>query len=54
MIPVFVATLEQVRIWDTRALVEYFESMYGIWHYPEQFWGSEHLSAFPSPSPEDI
>ena len=25
--------------------------MYGIWHYPEQFWGGEHLSAFPIPIP---
>ena len=51
MILVFVATLEQVRIGIRGALAEYFESMYGIWHYPEQFWGSEHLSAFPIPIP---
>ena len=37
MILVFVATLEQVRIGIRGALAEYFESMYGIWYYPEQF-----------------
>jgi len=32
-------------------LAEYFESMYGIWHYPEQFWGGEFLNAIPIPIP---
>ena len=30
---------------------EYFESMYGIWHYPEQFWGGEYLNFLPIPIP---
>ena len=51
MILVFVATLEQVRIGIRGALAEYFESMYGIWHYPEQFWGGDFLNAIPIPIP---
>ena len=51
MILIFVATLEQVRIGIRGALAEYFESMFGIWHYPEQFWGGEFLHAFPLPVP---
>ena len=51
MILVFVATLEQVRIGIRGALAEYFESMYGIWYYPEQFWGGEYLNAIPLPIP---
>ena len=51
MILVFVATLEQVRIGIRGALAEYFESMFGIWHYPEQFWGGEFLNAIPIPIP---
>jgi hypothetical protein len=51
MILVFVATLEQVRIGIRGALAEYFESMYGIWYYPEQFWGGEFLNAIPIPIP---
>ena len=51
MILVFVATLEQVRIGIRGALAEYFESMYGIWHYPEQFWGGELLNSIPIPIP---
>ena len=51
MILVFVATLEQVRIGIRGALSEYFESMFGIWHYPEQFWGGEFLNSIPIPIP---
>ena len=51
MILVFVATLEQVRIGIRGALAEYFESMFGIWYYPEQFWGGEFLNAIPIPIP---
>ena len=51
MILVFVATLEQVRIGIRGALAEYFESMFGVWHYPEQFWGGEYLSFLPIPIP---
>ena len=51
MILVFVATLEQVRIGIRGALAEYFESMYGIWHYPEQFWGGDFLNVIPIPIP---
>ena len=51
MILIFVATLEQVRIGIRGALAEYFESMFGIWHYPEQFWGGEFLHAIPLPVP---
>jgi len=45
-----VATLEQVRIGIRGALAEYFESFYGIWYYPEKFWGSEYLQDIPYPS----
>ena len=51
MILVFVATLEQVRIGIRGALSEYFESLVGIWHYPEQFWGGEFLHHIPLPIP---
>ena len=51
MILVFVATLEQVRIGIRGALSEYFESLVGIWHYPEQFWGGEFLHNIPLPIP---
>ena len=51
MILVFVATLEQVRIGIRGAQAEFFESMYGIWHYPEQFWGGEFLNSLPIPIP---
>ena len=51
MILVFVATLEQVRIGIRGALAEYFESMYGIWYYPEQFWGGDLLNSIPVPIP---
>ena len=43
MVLVFVATLEQVRIGIRGALAEYFESFYGIWYYPKDFWGGETL-----------
>ena len=39
MVLIFVATLEQVRIGIRGALAEYFESFFGIWYYPEKFWG---------------
>lgn len=51
MVLVFVATLEQVRIGIRGAQAEFFESLYGIWHYPDQFWGSDYLSFFPIPIP---
>jgi hypothetical protein len=51
MILIFVATLEQVRIGIRGALAEYFESFYGIWYYPEKFWGSEYLQDIPLPIP---
>jgi len=51
MVLVFVATLEQVRIGIRGAQAEFFESMYGIWHYPEQFWGGEFLNPLPIPIP---
>lgn len=51
MILIFVATLEQVRIGIRGAQAEFFESMYGIWHYPEQFWGGDILNFLPIPIP---
>ena len=51
MILIFVATLEQVRIGIRGALAEYFESFYGIWYYPEKFWGGEYLQHIPLPIP---
>ena len=51
MILIFVATLEQVRIGIRGALAEYFESFYGIWYYPEKFWGGEILHSLPLPIP---
>ena len=51
MILIFVATLEQVRIGIRGALAEYFESFYGIWYYPEKFWGSGYLQDIPLPIP---
>ena len=51
MILIFVATLEQVRIGIRGAQAEFFESMYGIWHYPEQFWGGDILNPLPIPIP---
>ena len=51
MILVFVATLEQVRIGIRGAQAEFFESFYGIWHYPEQFWGGSALNPIPVPIP---
>jgi len=51
MILIFVATLEKVRIGIRGAQAEFFESMYGIWHYPEQFWGGELLNPLPIPIP---
>ncbi|MEL0005460.1 MAG: hypothetical protein VW643_06645 [Opitutales bacterium] len=51
MVLVFVATLEQVRVGIRGAQAEFFESMYGIWHYPEQFWGGEFLNPLPVPIP---
>ena len=51
MILIFVATLEQVRIGIRGAQAEFFESMYGIWHYPEQFWGGDLLNPLPIPIP---
>ena len=51
MILIFVATLEQVRVGIRGAQAEFFESMYGIWHYPTQFWGGEYLNPMPIPIP---
>ena len=51
MILIFVATLEQVRVGIRGAQSEFFESMYGIWHYPEQFWAGEFLNPIPLPIP---
>ena len=51
MILIFVATLEQVRIGIRGALAEYFESFFGVWYYPEQFWGGELLHQIPLPIP---
>ncbi len=51
MVLIFVATLEQVRVGIRGAQAEFFESMYGIWHYPEQFWGGEFLNPLPIPIP---
>jgi len=51
MILIFVATLEQVRVGIRGAQAEFFESMYGIWHYPTQFWGGEFLNPLPIPIP---
>ena len=51
MILIFVATLEQVRVGIRGAQAEFFESMYGIWHYPEQFWGGNLLNPLPIPIP---
>ena len=51
MILVFVATLEQVRIGIRGALAEYFESFFGIWHYPKDFWGGNVIHDIPLPIP---
>ena len=51
MILVFVATLEQVRIGIRGAQAEFFESFFGVWRYPEQFWGGSFLNVFPIPIP---
>ena len=51
MVLIFVATLEQVRVGIRGAQAEFFESLYGIWHYPEQFWGGELLNPLPLPIP---
>lgn len=51
MILIFVATLEQVRIGIRGAQAEFFESMYGIWYYPDQFWGGKFFSFLPIPIP---
>ena len=51
MVLIFVATLEQVRVGIRGAQAEFFESFYGIWHYPEQFWGGELLNPLPIPVP---
>lgn len=51
MVLIFVATLEQVRVGIRGAQAEFFESLYGIWHYPEQFWGGEFLNPLPIPIP---
>jgi len=51
MVLIFVATLEQVRIGIRGAQAEFFESIYGIWHYPTQFWGGEMLNPLPIPIP---
>jgi hypothetical protein len=51
MILIFVATLEQVRIGIRGALAEYFESMFGVWYYPIQFWGGNYLNDIPIPIP---
>ena len=51
MILIFVATLEQVRIGIRGAQAEYFESFFGIWHYPVEFWGGSILNFLPLPIP---
>ena len=51
MILIFVATLEQVRIGIRGAQAEYFESFFGIWHYPTEFWGGTWLNFIPLPIP---
>jgi len=51
MVLIFVATLEQVEIGIRGAQAKYFESLFGIWHYPEQFWGGEFLNPVPIPIP---
>ena len=51
MVLIFVATLEQVRVGIRGAQAEFFESMYGIWYYPTQFWGGEYLDSIPIPIP---
>ena len=51
MVLIVVATLEQVRVGIRGAQAEFFESLYGIWHYPEQFWGGEFLNPLPIPIP---
>ena len=54
MILVFVATLEQVRIGIRGALAEYFESFFGIWHYPKDFWGGNVIHDIPLPIPGKV
>ncbi len=39
MVLIFVATLEQVKLGIRGAQAEYFESLVGIWNYPDEFWG---------------
>ena len=51
MVLIFIATLEQVEIGIRGAQAKYFESLFGIWHYPIQFWGGEYLNSIPMPIP---
>ena len=51
MVLIFVATLEQVRIGIRGAQAEYFESFFGIWYYPTEFWGGSFLNFIPLPIP---
>ena len=51
MVLIFIATLEQVEIGIRGAQAKYFESLFGIWHYPTQFWGGEYLNSIPIPIP---
>ena len=39
MVLIFIATLEQVKLGIRGAQAEYFESLVGIWNYPDEFWG---------------
>lgn len=51
MVLIFIATLEQVRIGIRGAQAEYFESLFGMWNYPKQFWGGEFLNFIHLPIP---
>ena len=51
MILIFVATLDQVHMGIRGAQLAYFESLYGLWQYPEQWPGGESLTWLTLPIP---
>ncbi len=51
MILIFVATLDQVHMGIRGAQQAYFESLYGLWQYPEQWPGGESLTWLTLPIP---
>ncbi len=51
MVLIFIATLEQVHLGIRGAQKEYFESAFGMWQYPEQWYGGEYLTWLIQPIP---